>query len=118
MFGLKIFIRVQTFWRGPPVPPRNFCHPGSWAYYGQIVGQFGTGQFGTKITKTDNLAPAQFGTRSPGPGQFGTGQFGTRTIWQQTFDVIKLNLIEHFWQHLGQRFSFGVFVCPVRHKYG
>ena len=27
MFGLKIFVRVQTFWRGPPVPPHNFCHP-------------------------------------------------------------------------------------------
>ena len=39
-------------------------------------------------------------------GQFGTGQFGTRTIWHQTFDKIKLNLIEHFWQHLGQKFSF------------
>ena len=28
MFGLKIFVQVQTFWRGPPVPPYNFCHPG------------------------------------------------------------------------------------------
>ena len=28
MFGLKIFVRVQTFRRGPPVPPHNFCHPG------------------------------------------------------------------------------------------
>ena len=28
MFKLKIFVRVQTFRRGPPVPPRNFCHPG------------------------------------------------------------------------------------------
>ena len=27
MFGLKIFVRVQTFWRVPPVLPRNFCHP-------------------------------------------------------------------------------------------
>ena len=27
MFGLKIFVRVQTFRRGPPVLPRNFCHP-------------------------------------------------------------------------------------------
>ena len=25
MFGLKIFVRVQTF--RPPVLPRNFCHP-------------------------------------------------------------------------------------------
>ena len=31
--------------------------------------QFGTGQFGTKIIKTDNLAP---------------GQFSTRTIWHRT----------------------------------
>ena len=27
MFGLKIFVRVQTFRRVPPVLPRNFCHP-------------------------------------------------------------------------------------------
>ena len=27
MFRLKIFVRVQTFRRGPPVPPHNFCHP-------------------------------------------------------------------------------------------
>ena len=33
MFGLKIFVRVQTFWRVPPVLPRNFCHPGTkWTY--------------------------------------------------------------------------------------
>ena len=31
MFGLKIFVRVQTFWRVPPVLPCNFCHPaGMW----------------------------------------------------------------------------------------
>ena len=29
MFGLNIFVRVQTFWRVPPVLPCNFCHP-SW----------------------------------------------------------------------------------------
>ena len=28
MFRLKIIVRVQTFRRGPPVPPHNFCHPG------------------------------------------------------------------------------------------
>ena len=27
-FRLNIFVRVQTFWRGPPVLPCNFCHPG------------------------------------------------------------------------------------------
>ena len=27
MFGLKIFVRVQTFWWVPPVLPCNFCHP-------------------------------------------------------------------------------------------
>ena len=27
MLGLKIFVRVQTFRRGPPVLPCNFCHP-------------------------------------------------------------------------------------------
>ena len=27
MFGFKIFVPVQTFWRGLPVPPHNFCHP-------------------------------------------------------------------------------------------
>ena len=29
MFGLKIFVRVQTFRQVPPVPPNNFCHPAS-----------------------------------------------------------------------------------------
>ena len=32
MFGLKIFVRVQTFRRVPPVLPRNFCHPGRGCY--------------------------------------------------------------------------------------
>ena len=27
MLGLKIFVRVQTFWRRPFVPLHNFCHP-------------------------------------------------------------------------------------------
>ena len=72
------------------------------------TGQFGTKQFGTKIIKTDYLAPGQFGTRT----------IWHRTIWQQTFDMIKFNLIEHFWQHLGQRFTFGVFVCFFGPKYG
>jgi hypothetical protein len=47
------------------------------------------------------------------PGQFGTGQFGTRTIWHQTFDMIKLNLKDHFWQNFGQKFSFGVILTRV-----
>ena len=29
MFGLKIFVRVQTFRQVPPVLPCNFCHPAS-----------------------------------------------------------------------------------------
>ena len=32
MFGLRIFVWVQTFRRGPPMPPHNFCHPGI-SYY-------------------------------------------------------------------------------------
>ena len=32
MFGLKIFVRVQTFRRVPPVLPCNFCHPASLSY--------------------------------------------------------------------------------------
>ena len=66
------------------------------------------GQFGTKIIKTDNLAPRQFGART-----FGTRQFGTRTFWHQTFDMIKLNLKDHFWQNFGQKFSFGVILIRV-----
>ena len=54
------------------------------------------------IWNPDNLAP----------GQFRTGQFGTRTICHQTFHMIELNLKTHFWQHFGQKFSFGVIVCP------
>ena len=30
MFGLKIFVQIQTFRRVPPVLPRNFCHPASY----------------------------------------------------------------------------------------
>ena len=38
MFGLKIFVRVQTFRRVPPVLPRNFCHPGGmWVRDGKEV---------------------------------------------------------------------------------
>ena len=77
------------------------------------TGQFGAGQFGKKSKKTDNLA-----TDNLAPGQFGTGQFGNRTICHQTFDMIKLNLIDHFWQRFEQMFSFCVFVCPFEHKYG
>ena len=33
MFGLKIIVRVQTFQWGPPVPPRNFCHPAIYIAY-------------------------------------------------------------------------------------
>ena len=91
------------------------------------TGQFGTRQFGTKIIKRtiwhqDNKS-AQFGTKiikmdNLAPGQIGTGQFGPRTIRHQTFEMIKLNLKKHFWQHFGQKFSFGVIVCPFGHKYG
>ena len=61
--------------------------------------------------------------------QFGTkkanGQFGTkirkytiwhRTIWHQTFDVIQLNIIEHFCQRIARRLSFVLFVYPVWHR--
>ena len=30
MLGLKVFVRVQTFRRAPPVLPCNFCHPDAW----------------------------------------------------------------------------------------
>ena len=30
MFGLKTFVQVQTFRRGPPLSPYNFCHPASY----------------------------------------------------------------------------------------
>ena len=34
MFGLKIYVRVQTFRRVPPVLPCNFCHPGPmWLFF-------------------------------------------------------------------------------------
>ena len=33
MFGLKIFVRVQTFRRVPPVLPRSSCHPGVWCVH-------------------------------------------------------------------------------------
>ena len=57
---------------------------------------------------------------------FGCNEDDCRTIWHRTIwhqdnkadNLIKLNLIEHFWQHIGQKFSFGVIVCPLGHKYG
>merc|ERR1711952_529620 len=30
--------------------------------------------------------------------------------------MINSNLIDHFWQHFGQKSSFGVIVCPFGHK--
>ena len=33
MFRLKIFVRVQTFGRVPPMLPRNFCHPGGKQFF-------------------------------------------------------------------------------------
>ena len=62
MFGLKIFVRVQTFRRGLPVPPHNFCHPGphfcmkkrggefNWSTY-----LFGQLDCGSTIVKANNL---------------------------------------------------------------
>ena len=35
MFWLKIFVLVQTFRQGPPVPSHNFCHPAT-----QILSRF------------------------------------------------------------------------------
>ena len=43
MFGLKIFVRVQTFRQVPPVLPRNFCHPAFWYVfhpYESVLGFF------------------------------------------------------------------------------
>ena len=53
-----------------------------------IVGQFGTGQFGTKIIKRtiwhqDNKS-GQFGTKIIKVDNLAPGQFGTRTIWHRT----------------------------------
>ena len=88
----------------------------------QEVGQFGTGQFGTKIINRTiwhkGNKNGQFGTKIIKVENLAPGQFGTRTIWDQTFDMIKLNLVEDFWQHFGQKFSFGVIVCLFGHKYG
>merc|ERR1712240_1521 len=52
-----------------------------------IVGQFGTGQFGTKIIKgtiwhQDNKSE-QFGTKIIKVDNLALGQFSTRTIWHQ-----------------------------------
>ena len=51
MFRLKIFLRVQTFRRVPPVLPCNFCHPGlSFAF----VGSLAEGIVSGKITAAEN----------------------------------------------------------------
>ena len=38
------------------------------------------------------------------------------TIWNNTFDMIWLNIIEHICQHLEHRLGFGVSVCPLGHR--
>ena len=54
MFGLKIFVRVQTFRRVPPVLPCNFCHPGLEAKKYGIKGQ-NKNHISEKLTKCLNL---------------------------------------------------------------
>ena len=53
-----------------------------------IVGQFGTGQFGTKIIKQtiwhQDIKGRQFGTKIIKVDNLAPGQFGTRTIWHRT----------------------------------
>ena len=51
MFGLKIFVRVQTFRRAPPVRPCNFCHPG---LTDKITPSAPLLQFMTEVTSTLN----------------------------------------------------------------
>ena len=74
----------------------------------RVVGQFGTGQFGTKIVKTDNLAPRrQTGTKIKKNKQFGNnivkyGQFGSniskRSIWHRNFwDNFHRQILESFY---------------------
>ena len=46
----------------------------------RIVGQFGTGQFGTKITKTDNLAPGVLVQDNLARDNLAPGQFGTKHL--------------------------------------
>ena len=38
------------------------------------------------------------------------------TTWNNTFDMIWLNIKEHICQHLENRLGFGVSVCPLRHR--
>ena len=38
MFGIKIFVRVKTFRRVPPVLPRNFCHPVCYIWTKNYIG--------------------------------------------------------------------------------
>ena len=44
MFGLKIFVRVQTFRRVPPVLPCNFCHPAWHSEHLCILSPLGVGK--------------------------------------------------------------------------
>ena len=72
-----------------------------------IVGQFGTGQFGTKIIKQtiwyqDNKR-GQFGTKIIKADNLAPGQFGTRTIWHWTICHNSLNFF-------GQQFEIKHFI--------
>ena len=60
MFGLKIFVRVQTFRRMPPVLPRNFCHPGAHDGVGDDDGNEVVDNGDDGAVKATGISPPRF----------------------------------------------------------
>ena len=66
MFGLKIFVQVQTFRRVPPGLPHNFCHPAPWYirytqtdYLPDFRSLVGVGGWGTWLNDTSKTGGVQ-----------------------------------------------------------
>ena len=60
MFGLKIFVLVQTFRRVPPMLPCNFCHPSRDFDFGREI----IVQKKCKYNKQDNRKPTSSGAKT------------------------------------------------------
>ena len=70
MFGLKIFDRVKTFRRVPPVLPRNFCHPAKGKIEERCTGKEGVSLisksfFAKKLVHKGGRVPIFFGPKTP-----------------------------------------------------
>ena len=66
MFGLKIFIWVQTFRRVPPVLPFNFCHPADVILANNRTGNHPKVEFCFYWSRSCSLSPDLVRCKRPG----------------------------------------------------